>query len=216
MATKYVMKKNVASATIIDPLRAELGFVWNFNEEGNLILQNDFRSNKLDSAKTDVSDAVTNTNNLFPEKTHSIKIVGYESEFRDHGQWRDFIEKTIVPNQSFEDLYFTYDNNFNFEHQIYNNYHHPSYEDATKTYDTNLLLNLSIMNYKYNGPAPGTPEPESADAIPRFAIPMAAGMWTKFHGGTVAPQQYRNVVPSSTQSIRNIYDYSNNYSIYLQ
>ena len=85
---------------------------------------------------------------LIPTKRSRIHIKGNISRFRDHTQWNSFIDGTVTLNRQFLDHTFdftppTVTNSF------HKNFHHPEYEDATKTYPSNQLLNYNLISYPY-------------------------------------------------------------------
>ena len=129
---------------------AELGYYWEVTEQGALSETDRLKSNKLDESKTDFSKAVINREILFPEITQKISIVGHEAEFRDHIQWREYLANTIKQTANYTDHYFQMNSNENFFYNMLKNFHHPKYEDATKTYESNQLINLNIINYENN------------------------------------------------------------------
>lgn len=85
---------------------------------------------------------------MIPTQKHKILIVGDESKFRDYNQWNEFVNATIVEGGSF------LDHQVNFreptvDHDLMKNFHHPEYEDLTKEFDTNQLLNYNLLSYQY-------------------------------------------------------------------
>ena len=188
MAIKYVDPHNVINLSAPDSLRAELGKYWEINEDGNLSSTDKFKSNKLDDNKTIITSPIINDVVLFPEKTQTISIVGRDSEFRDHTQWREFINKKINNNRYFFDHYFIINNNYNLEKILNKNIHNPEYEDATKIYDSNLLLNINLMNYKNNAEAG------------RF-IRNSSGILTKFDSTDTDGK-----IPNSSNDFKRLYN----------
>lgn len=152
MATRfYVDSKNVGSAP--DGLRAEIGRYWEIievNEDRILDDTESFKSHKLDDNKTQISNRQVDQNTLFPRVSQKILIVGHENQFHDHAHWKEFVKSKIKTDVNYSDHYFVYNDNAQLEFNVHNNYHHPAYEDLTKSNETNHLLNINFMNYANN------------------------------------------------------------------
>ena len=190
VAIKYVDSVNVISEDPVpDNLRAELGYYWEVTEQGALSETDRLKSNKLDESKTDFSKAVINREILFPEITQKISIVGHEAEFRDHIQWREYLANTIKQTANYTDHYFQMNSNENFFYNMLKNFHHPKYEDATKTYESNQLINLNIINYENN----------SNELTSQF-IKNAAGILTEYDTDEVS------AIPNSSDDILKLYN----------
>ena len=190
VAIKYVDSVNVISEDPVpDNLRAELGYYWEVTEQGALSETDRLKSNKLDESKTDFSKAVINREILFPEITQKISIVGHEAEFRDHIQWREYLANTIKQTANYTDHYFQMNSNENFFYNMLKNFHHPKYEDATKTYESNQLIKLNIINYENN----------SNELTSQF-IKNAAGILTEYDTDEVS------AIPNSSDDILKLYN----------
>lgn len=95
-----------------------------------------------------INESERNDQTLIPSKRYTIHIKGKESSFRDHDQWSEFVNQTIRVDTPFLDHNFelvppTSANSFN------KNFHHPEYEDLTKTYPSNQLLNFNLLSYPH-------------------------------------------------------------------
>ena len=172
---KIVDAINVITDVPNDKLRAELGK--NYIDQGGIIqTTTQFRSNKLDPNKTVITPKTIDRLILFPEINQTITIVGKEPQFRDHIQWKEFIEDTVKNGESHVDHVFDFKQT-DLEQEIHKVFHHPEYEDHTKQYDTNLLLNLNLMNYKNNSVASTLIKNSSGiltnlDPVPEDKIPQ--------------------------------------------
>lgn len=123
-----------------DKLRAEIG------SYGMIAL----RSGGIRSSF--VEDLVDNNQTLIPTKKSIIYISGREGAFRDQDQWNNYVRRTI--GGTFSD----HTCNINdFSEQpgiVIKNFHHPTYEDATKIFATNQLLNYNLISYPYKDRSP--------------------------------------------------------------
>ena len=133
-----------------DKLRAELGSYYGNNRVGQIIVT-DQRTNKIEK-NYEVYDLNVDDSFLIPLKKHRIYFNGAESEFRDQTQWREYVEANFKQNIVY------YDHTYNAKdidviNNFRNNYFSPKYEDLSKTYNTNLLLNYNLLNYKFNDTA---------------------------------------------------------------
>jgi len=128
-----------------DKLRAEIGNYFQLDDQGRLREQN-FSSGKIRSAT--ITPQQTNQQTLVPIKKATILIEGAENVFRDHVQWNEFISNTIPRDTNF------FDHTFSFvqpsvTNQFIKNFHHPEYEDSTKAFASNQLLNYNLISYPY-------------------------------------------------------------------
>jgi hypothetical protein len=133
-----------------DALRGELGTYYTINQLGALEPVG-FTSGKILSSS--VTGPTRNDNLLIPSTTHTINFYGREDQFRDQLQWKSFVSSLVDTSSTFEDHTFignVHERNVT----VKNNYHDPRYEDYTKIYDTNHLLNYNLMNYKFNNEVP--------------------------------------------------------------
>ena len=153
MTTQVIDTENVITSLeeAPDRLRAEIGQYYSqlFNavtgEFSNLITKN-FSSGKIRSAQ--IRPNLTNNQVLIPIKKATITIEGEEHVFRDHIQWNEYISQTIAENRQFLDHTFSFTQP-TVTNQFFKNFHTPQYEDATKTFQSNQLLNFNLISYPH-------------------------------------------------------------------
>ena len=68
--------------------------------------------------------------------------------FRDHIQWNEYISQTIAENRQFLDHTFSFTQP-TVTNLFFKNFHTPQYEDATKTFQSNQLLNFNLISYPH-------------------------------------------------------------------
>ena len=134
--------ENIVSSleTAPDRLRAQIAGYYNEDM--------DIRTYAQDQFDNVIETLATNEQVLIPVKKNRIHLKGKESRFRDHTQWNEFITQTISTGRQFLDHTFdftppTVTNSF------HKNFHHPQYEDATKTFPSNQLLNFNLISYPH-------------------------------------------------------------------
>ena len=148
-----------------DPLRAEIGEYYSsitnpINGQKTPPTPRSFKTGKISSATIDVAN--TNSQVLIPIKKFTITLEGQESVFRDQTQWGEFIRSTITTDRQYLDHNFSFEapevtNEFvkmpilqnsnaisNEKNSIYRRY-----EDSTKVYPTNQLLNYNLISYPH-------------------------------------------------------------------
>ena len=86
---------------------------------------------------------------LIPVKRATITIEGEENVFRDHIQWNEYVSQTISENSQFLDHTFSFTPP-TVSNQFVKNFHHPDYEDVTKSFASNQLLNYNLLSYPHN------------------------------------------------------------------
>jgi hypothetical protein len=134
------------STNIPDKLRGELGGYYSIDSLGAMVPLR-YESNRILSSS--ISPAERNDQLLFPTHNHVINIYGKESEFRDQIQWREFVEQLCETGKAYESHSFILEQH-QVTHNVTYNHHDFVYEENTKMYDTNLLLNYNLMNYRFN------------------------------------------------------------------
>ena len=149
-----------------DPLRAEIGsyysqIVNSITGQSSPMLSKNFKTDKIKSAS--IEHVQTNDQVLIPIKRNKIQIEGTEQLFRDHIQWNQFINETITVGREFLDHTFSMtspdvinefikmpnllgSNSISYE----KNKQYRAYEDITKTYPTNQLLNYNLISYPHD------------------------------------------------------------------
>ena len=139
--------QNVVSSleTAPDRLRAEIGSYFSeisgLIETGRPFTTYLFRNYATGVKNHYITTITDNDQVLFPTKRATIYLSGVEERFRDHDQWQDYIRQTIATGTSFLDHQFDLDLPENQIGVVVKNFHHPNYEDATKTFPSNQLLN---------------------------------------------------------------------------
>ena len=138
--------ENIVSSleTAPDRLRAQISGYYGPNNQG----QNIGRIFDQDQFDNEIETLDTNEQVLIPIKKNRIHLKGKESRFRDHTQWNEFIAQTISTGRQF------LDHTFDFTpptviNSFHKNFHHPQYEDATKTFPSNQLLNFNLISYPH-------------------------------------------------------------------
>lgn len=138
--------ENIVSSleTAPDRLRAQIAGYYGPNNQG----QNIGRIFDQDQFDNEIETLATNELVLIPVKKNRIHLKGKESRFRDHAQWNDFISQTILTGRQFLDHTFDF-NPPTVTNSFHKNFHHPQYEDATKTFPSNQLLNFNLISYPH-------------------------------------------------------------------
>jgi len=146
---KIVDSENVINSleTAPDRLRAEIGAYHTIVDTptGQELRTANFRS----GIKNDfVYEYTTAEPQLFETKKARILISGYDEQFRDQTQWREYISQTIKTGTSFSDHQFSFDG-VEIENSLVKNHHDATYEDVTKNAPTNHLLNWNLIAYPF-------------------------------------------------------------------
>ena len=134
--------ENIVSSLESAPDRLRAQIAGYYDEDMNNIT---YAQDQFDN---EIETLATNEQVLIPVKKNRIHLKGKESRFRDHTQWNEFINQTISTGRQFLDHTFdftppTVTNSF------HKNFHHPQYEDATKTFPSNQLLNFNLISYPH-------------------------------------------------------------------
>lgn len=148
MSTQIVDSENVVDSLegAPDKLRAEIGKYYLLRDPGYLFAEN-FSSGKIKTAR--IEHQLPNDQVLIPIKKATITIEGEEHVFRDHVQWNEYISQTIAENRQFLDHTFSFTQP-TVTNQFIKNFHHPEYEDNTKIYPSNQLLNYNLISYPWD------------------------------------------------------------------
>lgn len=152
MSIQIVDSENVidSNESAPDKLRAEIGEYYsiggNLRRIGTTFSVNSFSSGKIRSAE--IVDVSTNNQVLIPIKRSTITIIGEDHVFRDQAQWSNYINQTIVEDRQFLDHTFSFTQPI-VTNQFIKNFHHPQYEDSTKAFASNQLLNYNLISYPY-------------------------------------------------------------------
>lgn len=135
-----------------DKLRSEIGTYYNPNigvAIGSNYPTSPFK-NYREKIKSQIfiKEIATSTQQIVPTKKFRVFVSGIETTLRDQAQWREHIVDTIKEGSLYYDHQFSLDS-FEVENTFSKNYHHPQYEDKTKSYQTNQLLNYNLINYSF-------------------------------------------------------------------
>lgn len=147
MSNQFVDSENVVSSleTAPDKLRAEIGTYYLLDNQNQLISAN-LSSTKIKSAN--IQPTSNNNQVLIPTKRATIIIEGDDRAFRDYRQWNQFVSGTITINKQFLDHTFSFQMP-KVESEFVKNFHNPSYEDASKQFPSNHLLNYNLISYPH-------------------------------------------------------------------
>jgi hypothetical protein len=108
-----------------------------------------FRGYRVGIKASYIQDLENNNQVLIPTKKSRIFISGDEQMFRDQDQWNDYIGNTISTAGSFLDHQFTLAMPEVDSGVLVKNFHHPTYEDFTKSFSSNQLLNWNLISYPF-------------------------------------------------------------------
>lgn len=153
MTTQVTDRENIITSLeeAPDRLRAEMGEYYSqlFNpitgEFSNLVTKS-FSSGKIRSAQ--IIPDLTNNQVLIPVKKVTITIEGEEHVFRDHTQWNEYVSQTITEGRRYLDHTFSFTQP-SITNQFFKNFHSPQYEDNTKIYPSNQLINFNLISYPH-------------------------------------------------------------------
>jgi len=127
-----------------DRLRAEIGKYYSPDSPGPF----NFDNFRLGIKRDFLYEIQGNQQQLIPTRKARIFIAGEDQQFRDQIQWAEYVNNTIQTGRSFLDHQFNFTNP-EIMNSMVKNFHHPSYEDATKVYDSNQLLNWNLVGYPF-------------------------------------------------------------------
>ena len=132
-----------------DKLRAEIGTYYGTNPVGQTAVL-EKSTGKIEAGE--ITEVVESSNVLIPSKKQRIYFYGVESNYRDHVQWREYVNSIVGQGIFYADH--TYAGfNISIANNFKNNYFRPSYEDLSKNLNTNVLLNYNLLNYQHNDKA---------------------------------------------------------------
>lgn len=129
-----------------DKLRAEIGRYYSSVNRGPY--NTPFAFFRSGIKKDFIHEMESTSEQLVPIKTARIFVSGREEQFRDQTQWSEYISSTIRTNRAFLDHQFSLPE-LQVENNFIKNFHNPDYEDFTKTYGSNQLLNYNLINYQF-------------------------------------------------------------------
>ena len=146
-----VDSQNVVSSidTAPDGLRAEIGSYFAIQQDRvGQPTSTGFATFNTNIDKSFIWNLPTNRNTLIPVKKSTITFTGKEQAFRDQTQWREYVNSIVSESSQY------LDHQFNLQipditNSFHKNYHQPTYEDSTKQYDSNSLLNYNLISYPY-------------------------------------------------------------------
>lgn len=138
-------------ASAPDKLRAEVGRYFapdlfaNANNPGPYSGFSNFRS----GIKSETINLLEESENqLIPNQRYRIFFSGREDQFRDQIQWNEYVKQTVAENIAYLDHQFSFDPP-EITNEMIKNFHNPEYEDNTKTYGSNQLLNYNLISYPF-------------------------------------------------------------------
>ena len=144
MSTIIIDLHNLTARNPSDNLRRQLGRFYGVQPNQA------FSPISTSDGKIDISSFVPNTTvapSIIPKKRYKVFISGKESEFESQRQWQQFISETIIPEVNHVDHTF-YLPESSVDSVFQKNYHHADYEDSTKDYGTNQLLNINLISHE--------------------------------------------------------------------
>ena len=145
----YINKENLIQSLeeAPDKLRALIGRYYTINNNGQIVSKrfDDFKIDGFSFSPRVIVDQV-----MFPYTTERIHFYGQESHFRDHIQWNTYVNSVVKENVPYEDFSHTVGGQSEHNRELKHVYHHPDYEDLSKEYDTNMLVNYYINSYSEN------------------------------------------------------------------
>ena len=129
-----------------DKLRAEIGRYYSPETRGPF---NTSFAYFRTGIKTDfIRDINQPSQQLIPTTKSRIFLSGREDLFRDQTQWEQYIRDTVNTSVNHLDHQF-YLQDLEVDNSMIKNFHNPEYEDFTKTYASNQLLNFNLINYPH-------------------------------------------------------------------
>lgn len=132
-----------------DGLRGEIGSYYSVQASrvGEPV-STGFLNFKTNIDKSYITTLPTNNQVLIPTKKARVLFSGNKDAFRDQIQWQDYCNQIVSQGGQILDHQFNLDAP-TIENSFRKNYHDPSYEDATKTNESNILLNYNLISYPY-------------------------------------------------------------------
>ena len=150
-----VDSQNVVNSaeTAPDKLRAEIGTYYSDAQRvpgtPTQRQQNgSFASYRFRIKQSFIHELEVQSQQLIPTKSSRVFISGFKESFRDQIQWREFIESIIPLGGQNLDHQFYLDN-VEVNNSFVKNYHHPQYEDETKSFQSNQLINYNLVSYPF-------------------------------------------------------------------
>jgi len=129
-----------------DKLRAEIGLYYGQDPNTNQYEYRSIATSKIH--KKHFEQIQVTDHSILPIKKTRIFIAGSDNEFETQQEWRDYCQRTIPVNAEFSDHAYILT-----DPQIMSNlvkeHHRPGYEDITKDYPTNQLLNYMLMSFPF-------------------------------------------------------------------
>ena len=134
-----------------DKLRAEIGSYYAsmtnlVTGEIKLGRKTHYSSDKISTHE--IIELPANNQLLIPTKQAKIRITGKSTKFRDFTQWESYVRETIVEGEQYLDHSFSMQT-FEVEKSFTKNERALSYEDLSKTFPSNQLLNYNLITYPY-------------------------------------------------------------------
>ena len=127
---------------------ADFGSYFSIQESVGRPTATGFANFNTNIGKSYISKLPENQNLLIPVKRAIITFSGREQAFRDQTQWNDYVNSIVSEGGSFLDHQFSIQIP-EITNSFHKNYHNSTYEDFTKNYDSNLLLNYNLISYPF-------------------------------------------------------------------
>jgi len=133
-----------------DGLRAEIGSYYTPGEDFSETFSS--FNDKINKNKVFFESVESNEQVLIPKSKTRIFISGDQSRFRNQDEWRNYITRTIPMGSNILDHKCDY-NIGEIRSKFIKTFHNPQYEDLTKTFPTNELLNYNLISYQHKAKA---------------------------------------------------------------
>jgi predicted transcriptional regulator len=139
-----------SAEAVPDGLRAEIGSYYTPGEDF-LETFSSFNE-KINKNKVFFESVESNEQVLIAKSKTRIFISGDPSQFRNQDEWRNYVNRTIPMGSNILDHKCDY-NIGEISSSFVKNFHNPQYEDLTKTFPSNELLNYNLISYPHKAKA---------------------------------------------------------------
>ena len=129
-----------------DGLRAEIGSYFSPPIQTTYPTPSGFRYFNTNINKRYITNRRTENGVLIPVKKALVLFTGKPDAFRDQTQWKNYVNSIVVQGVQHLDHQFTFQGP-QISNSFHKNYHNPEYEDFTKEYGSNFLLNYNLISY---------------------------------------------------------------------
>jgi len=194
-----------------DKLRAEIGSYFSPEQErpSTTSMPTQFVNFKTRIKKHHIETLETNTQTLIPTKKARIYFTGEPRTFRDYLQWEEYVNSIVSNGSSFVDHQFDFYTP-DIENSFHKNYHNASYEDSTKRYNSNSLLNWNLVSYPYKEKSEAVRKladiKTTFDDASGFMITNKSTLMTAMNQFPNRVSSYDGIVNEISTKQRNIFD----------